>query len=188
MASSPQPSPSGPPPVESTTDFANFEGLFTRALDPDPGFADELRSAGFDLSHPEPRYPTRIWHACLEIARRRTFPALSRDEGFRRLGHLYIEGFFETILGKVIAVAMPILGVQRTIPRIPRMWKSAQPTMQIDLQKSGEKEWTLSLREPGMLPDFCAGLIEAAATPTREKVAVEVKERSDDHCILVIRG
>ncbi len=177
-----------PPSAGSMTHHAVFEGMFHRALHPTGAFADALRDAGYDLSRPLPRYPTHIWHACLEVARRHAFGSLPEAEGYRRMGHRFIEGWFETIIGKLIAVGLPLLGPERALERTPRSWSAAQPDLKVELRKVAARHWEATLREHGVLPDFCAGLLEASARVAGAPGAsVTVRERGPDHCVLEVR-
>lgn len=176
-----------PPSAEHFTEASAFEGMFDRALAPTGAFADELRAAGYDVKRPELRYPTRVWHACLEVARRHTFPTLPREEGFRRLGHRFMDGYFETLVGKLAAVGLPLFGLEGALKRTPRNWAMSQPQLGIELTKQGERHYTMTLREDGMLPDFCAGLIEASARPTKQAAKVEIVERTPSSCVISVR-
>ncbi|HZI16733.1 MAG TPA: DUF2378 family protein [Myxococcus sp.] len=177
-----------PPSAGSTTSHAVFEGLFHRALHPTGAFADALREAGYDLKRPQSRYPTHVWHACLEVARRHAFGSLPEAEGYRRMGHRFIEGWFETIIGKIIAVGLPLLGPERALERAPRTWSAAQPDLKMELRKQAERHWEATLREQGVLPDFCAGLLEGSARVAGAPAAsVTVRERGLDHCVLEVR-
>lgn len=176
------------PSSESVTEHSNFEAMFSRALQPDAAFKAELRAAGFDLDAPKPRYPTPVWHACLEIARRRTFPDLPPEQGFHRLGLLYMQGLWQTILGKMFSAAMPLLGLDRSMARVPKMWKASQPNMDITTTKIADGDWRVTLREEGMLADFCAGLLEGGAAPVGVDVKATVLERSHNHCVIAIKG
>lgn len=98
-----------------------FEGLFVRALAVKPGpLKDKLRGAGFDLDRPLPRYPVTVWEACVDVTVGELFPGVSRAEGWRRIGRRFIEGYFETLVGKFIATAMPFLSARAFINRGPR--------------------------------------------------------------------
>ncbi len=179
---------SPPPAARSMTHHAVFEGMFHRALHPTGAFAEALRGAGYDLERPLPRYPTHVWHACLEVARRHAFGELPEAEGYRRMGHRFIEGWFETIIGRLIAVGLPLLGPERSLQRMPRSWSAAQPDLKMDLRKVAERHWLVTLREHGVLPDFCAGILEASARRAGvPKLSVTVSERGPEHCVLDVR-
>jgi uncharacterized protein (TIGR02265 family) len=169
------------------TEAAVFEALFTRGFKPDARLVEALRAAGYDVQRPEPRYPTAVWHACIEAARRHLFPSLSVAEGTRRLGAIFADGYFNTLIGKVIGAALPLLGPERAIQRLPRYWSATQPDLGVEVVKAGERHYAVTLREKGILADFCAGLLEGSVRHTRAEVAITVREVDGTHCVLDVR-
>lgn len=118
---------SAPSTVElQTTDNGLFEGLFVRALDVSGPLEDELRRLGYDRRKPQPSYPTELFVACIDAARRARHPKLLRDDGLRALGGQFFGGFRQTILGKVFIGAMGVVGPRRLLARIPRQLLSAR--------------------------------------------------------------
>lgn len=172
----------------STTEGSSFEAMFVRSLSPKGAFLEELQRAGFDPARMQPRYPTELWHRCLEIARKHVHPDLKPEQGMRELGTLFMKGYYATIIGKVVSAAMPLLGLERTLARVPRAWQASQPTLGFDLEKEAPGQWRIVLREPGIIPDFCAGMLEAGAEPVGVPVKVEVLERGPLHCVLRLTG
>lgn len=179
------------PPSTSTvsmTENGTFEGLFHRALRPEGAFTEALRAAGYDPARPQPRYPTTVWHACLEVARRHEYAHLSKEEGERALGHRFIDGWFETIIGKIIAVGLPLLGPDGTLQRAHRNWAASQPDLHITMRKVAERHWEAALQGAGVRADFAAGLLEAAVRRAgATTAAVTVRERGPTTCVLDAR-
>lgn len=176
-------------PATVRIDSTLFEALFVRALKPSEALLAELREIGFDLNRMEPNYPIGIWHACVYAAQRHTYPERSKEDGMRALGRDFIGGYYGTILGKVVSAAMPLIGLERTLNRLERIWKASQPDLEFELQKEAPGQWRLRLRDlAGVMPDFCAGLIEGGAAPTGQPLSVEVLERSHEHCVLQLRS
>ena len=170
--------------VPGTTEGSAFEAMFVHVLQPTGTFARELAEAGFDPGRMVARYPSSVWYRCLDIGRRHTFPELPPAEGFRMLGRSFMEGYFTTLIGKVVSAALPLYGLQRTLDRLPRVWKGSQPTTEVTVAKEGPHAWRVTLNSPGVIPEFSAGVLEAAAKPVGEKLSVEVVERSPLHCVL----
>jgi uncharacterized protein (TIGR02265 family) len=164
--------------AEETTDNAAFEGLFQRALKPEGAFAEQLRVAGYDLSKPLTRYPTRVWRACLEVARRHVHPSKSPEEGMRLLGHAFIAGFFDTIIGKLVAVALPLLGPERLIQKFPKYWEATRPGVTIETMVDSPTRHRLLFRDPHPMPDFVAGIIQAALERAGKNIRVDVGTRT----------
>lgn len=170
--------------ASGTTEGSAFEALFVHVLQPTGAFALELAEAGFDPDWMQARYPSAVWYRCLDIGRRHTFPGLPPAEGFRRLGQAFMEGYFRTLIGRVVSAALPLYGLQRTLDRLPRVWKGTQPTTEVTVVKDGEHAWHVTLNSPGVIPEFSAGVLEAAAAPVGAKITVEVVTRSPLHCVL----
>ncbi|MBF5045450.1 DUF2378 family protein [Aggregicoccus sp. 17bor-14] len=179
---------STPLPAESVTRGTAFEGMFVRALQPTGRFAEQLRAAGYDPAQPaRADYPTRVWQACLDVARQHTFPQLSRAAGEHRLGQLFIEGFFQTLAGKMLGATLPMLGPDTVMQKLKRAWASSQPNVEVTPVQLGERHWSVTLRERGILADFCGGLIAGILLRTRVQPEVTVTERAETHCVLSVR-
>lgn len=166
------------PHVEETTDNAAFEGLFQRALKPQGEFADQLRAAGYDLLRPVSKYPTRVWRACLDIAIRHVHPTKPPEVAMRLLGHAFIEGFFDTIVGKLVAVALPLLGPERITQKFPKYWEATRPGVKIDAIAESPTRHRLLFRDPHPMPEFVAGIIEASLQRAGKSIRVEVGSRT----------
>ncbi len=163
------------------------EGLFVRALKPTGAFAEELRGAGVDLQRLEPTYPLPVWYAAVRIALRHVAGHLPEDAGYRVLGDRFISGFFDTLVGKLVAVGLPLMGPDKTVQRLGRTWTTAQPTLRLESVKEADAQWRLTLHQKGVLPHFCAGIITAGLQRTGVKPDVQVLERSPSHCVLQVR-
>src|SRR3954470_18650653 len=120
------------PEPNHTVEAALFEGMFVRAMRPDPSFTAELKDLGFDLKRIQSRYPVEVWRKSLEVARRRLFGERPEERGYRALGNLFVEGYFETIIGKIISVPLSLVPAERVIQRMPRTWRAARPDIRID--------------------------------------------------------
>src|SRR5690606_14822196 len=147
-----------------------------------------LHHAGFDPSRLEARYPVDLWPRCLEIARRHLHPDLPRELGMRTLGTLFIKGYYATTIGRVNVAAMPLLGLERTLERVPRVLQLYVPALEAKLEQDGPGRWRLEVAGPGMDPDFCAGMIEAGAEPFEVPFAAEVIDRRPERCVLLLRA
>ena len=158
-----------------TVDAALFEGMFVRAMRPDPPFAAELKELGFDLGKMQPRYSMRVWRNSLNAARRRLFNERSEEKGYRALGNLFVEGYFETIIGKVLAIPFSLVPVEKVIERMPKTWHTARADLQLDPPvKEGPQRWRVTFHDAFPMPDFIAGVVEGASRRTRLKQGATV--------------
>jgi uncharacterized protein (TIGR02265 family) len=171
--------------LESTVEASLFEGLFQRALRPDLPFIEELKTVGFDLRNLKPRYPTRVWRESLEIARRRVYPSLPVEEGYRALGRRFSEGFFETIIGRFISVAFPMIGPAGMLKMAPRNVRAGRRDVDVVPVQEGERRWRITFKDRTPSPDFIAGLVESTGRRTGVHMVVTVENRSPEGYDLV---
>jgi uncharacterized protein (TIGR02265 family) len=177
-----------PPPPANATSGTTFEGLFQLALKPTGAFADELRALGFDPSKPvHVEYPTSTWQACLEAARKHTFASLPAAEGYRRLGHCFVEGYLSTLTGKLLSAAAPLFSVDTMLKGLAHSWARSQPAQRATTQRVAEREWRITLEGPGIVAHFCAGLMEALLARAKVVPAVSVAETTQKGCTLSVR-
>jgi uncharacterized protein (TIGR02265 family) len=177
------------PPADgtSTTQGSAVEGMYVRALQPTGAFADELRAMGVDVKRLEPSYPTAVWQASIEVARRHVAAHLPQAAGYQLLGEKFIGGFFDTLVGKMIAVGLPLLGPSRALQRLARTWASAQSNLKVEVLQEAENSWRITLREHAINADFCVGIFVGGLTRTNVKPDVQVLERSAEHCAIQVR-
>jgi uncharacterized protein (TIGR02265 family) len=101
-----------------------FEGMFVRALRVDGDFKAQLRAKGFDLDRAHPRYPITVWLDCVDLAATRLYPGESRAQAWQQLGRRFIDGYFETLVGKLITASFPFLSAKSFVTRVPRFMTS----------------------------------------------------------------
>lgn len=171
----------------STVDGSIFEGLFLRVLKPQGAFKEQLRQAGFDADRPEAKYHEAVFGRALSITTAHVFPQEEVTTAHRRIGHALIEGYFVTILGRVTAGLMPVLGVGGTLRRVSQLWKVPQPDMQISAEPRGPGQWVVSFRDQVMTADLVAGILEAALRRADPSVQAEVVERRFGAGILTVK-
>lgn len=161
----------------ATVDGSIFEGLFLRVLKPQGAFKSQLKAAGFDADRPEPRYPEEVWGRALDVTRAHAFAHEDAAAAHRHIGHAMIEGYFDTILGRVTGGLMPVLGVGGTLKRLAKLWKVPQPGMEIIAEAEGPGRWRVAFHDRVMTADLVAGILEAALRRADGTVNVEVVER-----------
>lgn len=122
-----------------------FDGLFAVALQPTGTFRDDLKVAGFDADRPRPEYPLKIWHDCVDVAARHLYPGEQRERAWELLGERFIEGYLQTLVGKIIAVALPFLSPQSFVQRSPRFMSTGLVGADIKLEWNGKNAATVVL-------------------------------------------
>jgi uncharacterized protein (TIGR02265 family) len=180
---------SPPSPPESIVRGAAFEALLVRMLQPAGRFAEALRAAGYDPgAPPRAEYPRQVWIACVELARRHVFPNLPPADGMQQLGRRFIECFRQTLMGKMLAATLPILGPATAMQRLPRMWASSQPQLRIHVQELAPCDWAVTFEEPGLLGHFYVGQLEALLVLLRaSRPEVTLGENTPQRCVLRVR-
>ncbi|MFY1830585.1 DUF2378 family protein, partial [Myxococcus fulvus] len=105
--------------VESTAPAAPriptsvLEGLFVRGLKVSGRLVEELEALGYDIKRPEVDYPVQVFQRAVLLARQEVFGELTDEEAYRRVGRTLVDGFASTLVGRVAAVALPMIGPAR---------------------------------------------------------------------------
>lgn len=157
-------------------DNALFEGLFVRALDASGAFAAELAAAGYDRAAPVASYDGAVLVACLEVGHRHVYRALDAREAERELGRRFVGGFQQTILGRVVTTALPLLGPARFLPRLPTRFASLRRDASVEVKMTGPQSAQLTFADPWPLGAFFAGVLSAALGLAKVSPRVDVHE------------
>ncbi|QSQ24596.1 DUF2378 family protein [Pyxidicoccus parkwayensis] len=163
------------------------EGLFVRALPADPDFHAALRAVGVDVEKLLPHYPVEVWQEAMAVARQHFHAGQPRPQADWQLGRAFARGFLETLVGRVIAVTLPMLGPARLVERIPRHLTMGRADMRATVEPLGERERQVRIEARHPLPDFMAGCIELMMERTKVKPQVEVLERAQTSYTLRVR-
>lgn len=165
----------------------NFDGLFVHALKPTGDFARSLLAIGYDPESDQDHYPLPVWRAALRVAREHAFPNLSAEKANRVLGHRYVEGFAQTLVGRIFASAAPLLGTERCLSRIPTYLRAGREDVRMLLDAVHEREWRVMVEDVDPLPDFVAGVLEGVLLLTRAEPQVDVIDRTELRYTLRVR-
>src|SRR5690242_16869127 len=93
-----------------------FESLARAVqLDDKLDWIDRLRSLGYDRQNELTHYPPATLRAVLDELTARSFPELSRDEGYRALGRRAFRAYRTTLVGLVAMAALSMLSVERAL-------------------------------------------------------------------------
>lgn len=156
-----------------------FEALFLRAFPAEGRYAAELKTAGFDATHPEAAYTPSVWAACVRIAREHAFPGRPDDEAYRALGGPFAESFLQTIAGRIVAVAMPMLPMATLVSRFGQYLQLGRTDMQVEVQPVDAQHYAIEIDDvAGVHGAFMAGIIEHALR--RKSQTAEVSHTAHD--------
>ena len=179
MELKPQPASAAGSKVQPRVPVSVMEGLFVRGIKADGGLIERLRALGYDPRRPEVTYPITTYQKCISAARYELYPHLSDEEAYRTLGRTLANGFLETLVGKVVGVAMPMIGPARVVERIPRYVSvMGRPEMVVRITLAGDRGRRVHFGDTYNHPDFMAGNLEVALERASATPTVVVEERS----------
>ncbi len=126
-----------------------FEGLFVRALTPNAAFKEKLLAQGFDLARQRTRYPIEVWVTCVDLAALEYYPGLAREPAWVQLGRRFIEGYFQTLVGRMIGASLPFLSPKSFIGRVPRFMTTGMEGSRVELVWHDPANATVRVLGPG---------------------------------------
>jgi len=170
-----------PPPlsVEPMTRSILFEGLFVHGVKRDSYFEAELRKVGFDRDDLLPQYPMSLFRKCLDIACRCFYPGLTVEEGRRRLGHQFVQGFARTVLGGAVSAGVPLVGPVRFLKKFPEHLRFDTSPISVNAVQVNERQFRLDFRASvDLSPFFLQGVVEEGLRLTRVVPSIRVVRHS----------
>lgn len=167
---------------------ATFEGMFIRALKVSGPVVEKLKAVGFDPTRMEPTYEVKVWRVALDVAAREYYPGKSATEAEFELGRRMVEGYLDTIVGKVIQAGMPYLSPDTLCLRLPRFFSSGidGTVKPPESKKLGERHYQATLYGEQGVPWFTAGAIDTALRQLKVQPAVTVASVKPDHFVIDI--
>jgi uncharacterized protein (TIGR02265 family) len=152
-----------------------FEATFVRGLELQGPLKEALRGAGFDPDRLEVAYPAALFRQCLDLARAHLYPALPEDAGHWELGRAFAKGFQQTMIGRIISVAIPLLGPAGYLKRFPSHMKMSE-AKGLSVVQAGPKSFRMEFRKTPVVPGFLAGVLESGVKATRVEPRVVLKK------------
>lgn len=170
-------SPKAAAASEPMTRAMLFESLFIHGLKAEGALVEVLRAEGVDLRALKLEYPMRVFNRCVDRAGAHVYPGLPAEAARRQLGRVFIQGFAQTLLGKVVAVGMPLLGPVRYLKRFQDHLHMDSSPLRVTPVQVGERAFRMEFRNGvEATPDFMAGLLEEGLRYTRTEARI-VPER-----------
>jgi uncharacterized protein (TIGR02265 family) len=157
---------------------ATFEGLFVRGLVVDEPLRQRLRHAGFDASTLQLSYPVTVWQTCVMAAREHCFGAMAHAEAEFLLGQKFNHGFLDTMVGSIIKVGLPLLGLKRVAARLPRTMPSAFPGVKVVVDELTDGLVRVSVSDSPISADFARGVFVDAGRMLRQQVTTAVDSQT----------
>ncbi|GEL75099.1 DUF2378 family protein [Myxococcus virescens] len=176
--------PPSPPRVPASV----FEGFFVRGLQAEGRLAQELEALGYDSRKPELDYPISLWQQAVALARRERYAELGDEDAYRQLGRQGIFGFAQTLVGRVAAVALPMIGPAQALERVPRyLAMMGRSDVDVSMSSEGERGRRLSLSDRYNRPELMAGCLEGMLELANARPRISVEERSSGGYRLFVR-
>jgi uncharacterized protein (TIGR02265 family) len=165
-----------------------FEGLFVRGLEPNSQLMRALAAEGYDPKCPEVEYPVQVWKRCVALARDLAYGPLGDADAYRLLGRKLTEGFSNTLVGRVAAVALPMLGPARVMERLPRyLAMMGRSDLEVQMLSVSERARRVTIPDTHNRPEFVAGALEVALERAHSQPIITVEDRSHLGFRLLVR-
>ena len=158
-------------PVVFSTMFESMEARFGAQLR-DPALRSKLRALGVDFDKLLPAYPVQVWENAMETMAAALFPAEPPEQQLRSIGSAFVMGFARTAFGKASLAFARVVGINGTVKRIGRNFKSGSNYSDEEVIEHGPQDLEVrSWVQPRFVPDwpgksnvigfFTVGVIEA---------------------------
>lgn len=173
---------SAPVPVkdsEPMTPASNLESLFVQGLRVDGALAEALRAEGVNVRALKGEYPLRVLNRCVDLACEHLYPDQPLESARRQLGRIFVQGFTQTLLGRVVVVGLPMLGPVRYLKRFPDHLRSDSSQLRVLSVQVGERAFRLEFRnEVLVMPEFMAGVLLEWLKLARTEAALTIERHS----------
>ncbi len=154
-----------------------FECLFLKGLNADGALAGLLRAEGVDVHSLEREYPIRVLNRCVDVTCAHLYPDLPIEDARLRLGRSFVQGFVQTLMGRVVAAGLPMLGPVRYLKRFPDHVLLDDSPLKVALVQLGERTFRMEFRNDfQVMSGFMSGVLlewlklaRAEATITSER-------------------
>jgi uncharacterized protein (TIGR02265 family) len=168
-----------------------FESLFLHSLQlhtKDGPLYEDLKELGFDARKLEPSYPLSVLNACVDHAARALHPELSAERGRWEMGRLTVRGMLDTMVGKVLAVGINLLGPARYLKKYPDYMKMETVPYTCRVVQLEERAYRMEFEKvPEITPHFTAGMIEEGVRYTKVDPTLALVEHSPTRYDLTVR-
>ncbi|MDX2015504.1 MAG: DUF2378 family protein [Myxococcaceae bacterium] len=145
----------------------SIEG-YLRAVRPvlDSALTEELQALGVDPTKPLlPAYPVDVLRNALVVGARRLSPGKSDAEALVALGHRYVEGYGETMVGRALKTAIRLIGPRRTLERLAKQFRTANNYSETKVTHHGpgrSELWCNDVTHPSWYVGLVAGTLGVA--------------------------
>jgi uncharacterized protein (TIGR02265 family) len=132
--------------VSITIAVSAIEGLFVKSLKPTGAFREALKQKGLDLDSLQHEYPLEVWTDCVDLSAHELYPTLPLPLAWERLGRHFIEGYFQTLSGRMISTMLPFLSGRAFVNQVPRFMSTGKRGMPASVEWSDTKHAIVTMR------------------------------------------
>lgn len=165
-------------PTEVSVQNTLFESL-VRCAGPDPRIRAELLAAGYDVDRPRATYPASVFLACEEVVLRHAYVGKGRDAALRELGRDLVLRYFDTMVGRIVGMALKVAGPERAMKRVSLSFSSVIEPVDIRVEQLAPADFRVLFRRYPFPAEAAAGTCEVAlrqAGASNPQVQVERQE------------
>lgn len=136
-----------------------FSGIRERVT---PDLKHAVRALGIDLDKKLlPAYPKQVWVEVVDAVARAISPGVAASQAHRELGHAISDGFAESVMGRLMAPGVRLMGVRRMMLRLPKSLTLSNNFMRVTVVETGPRAVRVDVNEAVPSADFLCGVIEA---------------------------
>lgn len=141
-----------------------------------------LKEAGLDLStRLRPMYPVEDYERFVRIARQELFAPDPDALAYDKMGVLFVQGYFKTLIGKALKGVIRLLGPHQHLKRLPETFASGSTFIKATVEQRGPTEFALRVTGVGSYPTFTLGSMREAMSLTGVKnLVVELEQTLPD--------
>ena len=121
-----------------------------------------------------------VWKTATDLVAKELFPELSPEIAAYRLGRVFIESYFQTLIGRALGATLKILGPTRSFGRVSRSFRTANNFTEDRVVQLGPNDYQLWINElhvPYVNQGVLQGALEAIGA---KQCSVEVVKIDGD--------
>ncbi|HYV46678.1 MAG TPA: DUF2378 family protein [Myxococcaceae bacterium] len=142
------------------------EALFLKALGSKLTMrcVERVKEAGIDLRSKKLKlfYPRETYYRCVRIVGEELFGELEEDQRMMRLGHAFMDGYEQTVIGKAMITAVRFMGPKRTLAKMTTNFRSSNNYMQTELREEKPGDVSLTLSQTSGAPGYFEAVLTRA--------------------------
>ncbi|RKH71840.1 DUF2378 family protein [Corallococcus interemptor] len=167
-------------PAEVVIQSTLFESLL-RCVRMDNAMRERMAAAGYDPDRPRASYPASVFLRCQNLVLQAAYAGRPREEALRQMGRDLVRGYFETLVGKVVNVALKVAGPDRAMKRVALSFRSVMEPVEITSTELGPKDWRVTFQGYPFPSEAAAGCCEEALRQAGASNPSAVLESDDGH-------